>query len=137
MDDAAFMGVLEGFADLFGDRQGFIGRDWAGLNAIGEGRSFDKFHNQSVGSGGIFETIDGRDVGVIEGGEKFGFAAETGEAIVVDGDRSGENLQGYLAAEFAVEGAVDFAHSADAEQGIHFMDANFRTGCEGHGMCEL
>src|SRR5271165_119818 len=116
MDDAAFVGVFEGFADLFGDRQGFGDGDGAGFDTVRKSGAFDQFHNQGVRDAGIFEAVDGGDVGVIERGEEGGFAAEAGQALGIGGDSGGQNFQGNLAAEFAVAGAVDFAHAAYAEE---------------------
>lgn len=74
---------------------------------------------------------------MIEGGEDFGFAAEASEAISVDGDGSGKNFEGDFAAEFAVAGAVHFAHSADTEERGYFVGTNFGSGGQRHLSGEL
>src|SRR5271165_3836501 len=116
MDDAAFVGVFEGFADLFGDGEGFGDGDGAGFDTVRKGGAFDQFHNQGVRGAGIFEAVDGGNVGMVEGGEQGSFAPEAGEALGIGGDSRRQNFQGDLAAEFAVAGAVDFAHAAYAEE---------------------
>ena len=132
MDDAAFVGVFEGFADLFGDWQRFGDGDRSGFDTVRKSWAFDQFHDQGVRGAGVFEAIDGGNVGMVEGGEQGSFATEAGQALGIGGDSRRQNFQGDLATEFAVAGAVDFAHAAYAEERIYFVDADFGAGDEGH-----
>jgi hypothetical protein len=54
---------------------------------------------------------------VVEGGEDFGFALETGKALRVGSDGFGQHLDGHLTAELRVVGPVDLAHATFAELG--------------------
>ncbi len=64
---------------------------------------------------GVGDFVDGADVGVVEGGGGFGFAAEAFESLRVGGEGVGEKFQGDEAIEESVLGFVDDAHSAAAE----------------------
>jgi hypothetical protein len=66
---------------------------------------------------GVFEGIDGGDVGMIEGGENLGFALEAGEALRVGGHGLRENLDSDLAAELRVLRTVDLTHTTFTQLG--------------------
>ena len=83
MDDAAFVGVLDGVDELVEDGQGFVPGDGAG--AGGEGGTFDEFEDE----GGGFEAVDGGDAGVVEGRKDLGFAGEAREALGILGEFGG------------------------------------------------
>ena len=81
-----------------------------------------------------FEAVDGADMGMIEGGEQLGFAPEPGiMARIVDGvwGAGAENLDGNIAVEAGVEGAIDLAHSSRAYALLHPVDAEHATGERG------
>ena len=62
------------------------------------------------------DVVDGEDVGVVEGGDGAGLELEALEAVGVGGDVVVEDLEGDVAAEAGVAGAVDLAHAAGPEQ---------------------
>ena len=74
---------------------------------------------------------------MVQGGEEFRFAAETSQAIRVDGNSGRKNLERNFAAKFAIARAVNFAHAARSEQRSDFVRANSCTGSEGHVLGEL
>ena len=86
MDDALIVRGLEGLRDLPRDRQRFVDRDGALPDPVVEGRPLDQLHHQRLGAVGVFQTVDRRDVGVIQGGEHFRFALESRESIGVGSD---------------------------------------------------
>ncbi len=55
------------------------------------------------------------DVRMIERGERLRFALEARETLGVIGERRRQNLQGHVAAELRVAGAIDLAHPAGSE----------------------
>ena len=56
---------------------------------------------------------------MVERGEDFGFALEAGESIGVGGHGRGQHLDGDLAFQVAVGGAIDLPHTTLAEDGGH------------------
>ena len=76
------------------------------------------------------DAIDLRDVRMIERGEDFGFALETGQAVRVPGERGGQHLDGDLALQVRVGRPVDLAHAAVADLGGHFIGTEACPGCQ-------
>jgi hypothetical protein len=60
MDDALVVSGFEGFGDLDGDGDDFVGREGAP-----EGLAIDELHDDRI----LFEAEDGGDVGMVEGGQ--------------------------------------------------------------------
>jgi hypothetical protein len=69
---------------------------------------------------------------MVQAGEELGFALEAGHAFRVSADSLGKDLDGDLAFETGVAGAVHFAHSPDAEQADDLVSAETCTRRDGH-----
>jgi hypothetical protein len=80
MNDALLMRRLEGLGDLSCDGQGFIDRHPA-LREVGQSGPLDQFHHQSMRVAAVFETVDLRDIWMVEAGEELRLAPETGQAV--------------------------------------------------------
>jgi hypothetical protein len=65
MHDAMLVGILQRVTDLFRDRQGLFERNGANENAICESRPLYELHHKR-GLVRIFESVDGRDIGMIQ-----------------------------------------------------------------------
>ena len=115
VDDAVVVGALEGVADRGDDGEGFGGGETAGLEELAEIETVDEFHDEEAAAGGLAEVVDGDDVGVIEGGEGFGFGGEAGGEGWVGGAFRGEEFEGDEPVEGALSGFEDDAHAAAAE----------------------
>ena len=87
MDDALFVRGLDGLDDLSRDADRLLDRNGALANALRERRTFNQFHDQRVDTAGFLETVDLRDVRVIQSGECLGFALEPGDALRIGGER--------------------------------------------------
>ena len=66
----------------------------------------------SMNDGVVLEVVDGSDVRMIEGRENLSLTLETSHVVGIVRERSGEDFDRYVASEFRVPGAVDFAHAA-------------------------
>jgi len=60
---------------------------------------------------------------MIQRGECLGLALEAGEPLGILRERLGQDLDGHLAAEMCVRGAVHLPHPADANLRGHFVRA--------------
>jgi hypothetical protein len=58
----------------------------------------------------LFEPVDGGDVAVVEGGEQLRLPPEAREALGIAGHLRGQHLDGHVAPELRVRGAVHLAH---------------------------
>ena len=115
MDDAFFVRGGERVGESAGDVDDLCGGQAAGRDEAVEGLAFDEFHGEEMDAVGFFDREDGDDVGVIEGGDGAGFALKTGEAVGIARHIGRQNLEGDVAVEFGVGGAIDLAHAAGAE----------------------
>ncbi len=69
---------------------------------------------------------------MVERGQDFGFALETGQPLGVVHEGVGQDLQGDIAVQLGVAGLIDFAHAAGANGGDDFIDAERGAGFERH-----
>jgi hypothetical protein len=74
---------LERACDLSCERQRFINRDGALFNALGKRRPLDQLQHERLHPVRFFETVNGRDVRVIQRGQEFRFPPETREPVDV------------------------------------------------------
>ena len=61
---------------------------------------------------GFFKSVDRGDVRVVQRRKDFGFALEALDALRVARKDLRKYLDGYVAIEFGVAGAIDFPHAA-------------------------
>src|SRR5205823_4543460 len=69
----------------------------------------------------LLDPIDGRDVGMIERGQRLRFAFEAGHAGGIFGEGRGQDLDGDVARELRIARAIYLAHPAGAERGDDFV----------------
>jgi hypothetical protein len=74
MDDVLVVGGVERIGDLLRDGEGLIDRDRPMRNPIAERGALDELHDDPAGMRRLFETIDRRNVRMIQRGKDFGFA---------------------------------------------------------------
>ena len=74
---------------------------------------------------------------VIERGEQLGFALESRETVGVAARRLGQDLDGDVATEPRVSGAIDLAHPAGTERCDDFVGAESISRGKGHGLGSL
>ena len=111
-------------AICFGGRKHLADRDRPGRDPIGERRAFDQFHDQGSYAIGVFESIDLRDVRMIERGEHLRFTTEAREAIGIVGNGRQQDLDRDLAIQLWVAGSVDLAHPARADPRLDLIRAD-------------
>ena len=79
------------------------------------------------------QTVDLRDVGVIQRREDFRFALETRQPFRVRGKGGRKDLDRDLPLQFRVGRAVNLAHSTVAERSGHFIQTEASAGRERQG----
>ena len=88
-------------------------------DAIGQRWPVYQFEDERADAVGFLEAVNGRDVGVVEGGQYLRFPPETRGRVVEGGcvpARRGKNLQRHVAPEHRILGPVDLAHAAATDQ---------------------
>ena len=68
-----------------------------------------------------------------QGGDGFGLALETGQGMGISIQMLGEDLDGHVALEPAIAGAIDFSHTSSAQGGDNLIPSEAGAGGEGHG----
>ena len=77
--------------------------------------ALDQFHHQEALRAILFESVDARNVGVLEGPEGPGFALKTRDTFGVGTHVLRKDLDRDLPIEIWVMGAVNLAHAASTE----------------------
>ena len=69
----------------------------------------------------LADVVDAEDIGMIERGDGAGFLLETPQAVGIGGEGGGQNLDGDVASQALIAGAVNFAHSASSDERNEFV----------------
>jgi len=120
--DALLVRFLERLGGLPRDRERLVDRDRAPLQPLGEVFSLDELHHQDVRLHAAFkrhllEAVEVGDPRMIERRQQLRLALEAREPVAVGGERLRQQLEGHLAPELRVGGAVDLAHPTRADRG--------------------
>jgi hypothetical protein len=115
MDDALLVRGFDGVGDLSGDGDGVIDGNRSGGDPLRQVRAIDELHDQGLDRRTVLETVNLRDVRMIERGQRLRFAREAGESIVIGGERVRQDLQGDVAIELRVASAIHLAHATGAD----------------------
>ncbi len=75
---------------------------------------------------------DSQNVGMVEGGGRAGLLFEAMEAVRVCGKRGGQNLDGDVASQPRITGAIHLAHAPGAKEVDDFVRAEPGTRRERH-----
>ena len=115
MRNSALVSVFQGRGDLSREGQRLFGRDGLSGNFLVQGRPFHQLHYQGRSPVGVFQTVNSGDVRIIERGQGLRFAAEPRHALNVVSNTGREDLEGNIAIQPRVAGAIDFSHPTRAE----------------------
>ena len=110
--DPLGVGRGQGVGERHGDLEELLERQAAGRNELGEGLALDVLHGEEALAVGLFDRIDGDDVGMVERGDRLDLALEAGEAVGIFGEGRRQSLQGDLAMQAQILGEVDDPHAA-------------------------
>ena len=117
MDDALGVCGRERVGQRVGDVEHPLDRQAALGNGDVERLALDELHGEEVDALGFFDREDRDDARMIERGQGLRLAAESLQAVGVRGHPGGENLEGDLAPQLGVRGAIHLAHAAFAQLG--------------------
>ena len=114
------VGGIEGVGDFDGEVEEAIEFHGTASDEVLEGLPFETFHGDEGPSVFFADVVDGADVGMVESGGGFGFAAKAAERLRIFGEVVGKKFQGDEAVEAGVLSFVDDSHASAAE---HLEDA--------------
>ncbi len=110
------VGVLQRLADLRHDGERLGGRESPRLQHLPQRQAVHKFHQQKIISLRFAEVVNGDDVGMVQPGQRAGFAFESlGKLRVVLLFRR-KDLQRHEPVQARLAGFVNRAHAALAQQ---------------------
>ena len=130
VDDPCAVRGLERIADLFGGMKRLVDRQWPLRDPIRQRGALDELEHQRLRIGGIFQTVDPADVGMVERGQHLRFAAEPRQPVGIVREGFGKDLQRDIPTELRIPGSIHFAHAALANQGSDLIRAKARTGSQ-------
>jgi hypothetical protein len=78
---------------------------------------------------GVLQAVNRRDVGMIERGKDLGYALETSHALRITCESGRKNLDGYIAPQLRIPGAIHLPHPARADNIGDFIRAEPRPSC--------
>jgi len=102
------------------------------VNQLSQREAIDKLHGNEVRAISLSDLINVRDVWMGERRGSLRFLLEAPHALLIRGNLSRQNLQGYFPAEFQIFGEKHLAHPALANLCADFVTAEFGTGTKSH-----
>ena len=132
MDDAFVVSGFQALRDLAGDGQRFVERDGAASQTFGQVLAVDILEHQGHRVIRLFETVDSRDVWMVERGENLRFAPEAGHSFGILRNGRRQDLDSGVAVQPRVACAVHLAHSAFTKRADHLIGADSRADREAH-----
>jgi hypothetical protein len=135
MDDAVRVRGVERLDDLAGDGQRLGERERSADDAFGQRLALDQLEDDGRAGSGVLDAVDGGDARMVDGGEQPRLALEAGEAIRIAGERRRQHLDGHVAAQPRVAGAIHLANPARADEVADLVRANDGATRQGHGTC--
>ena len=99
------------FDKLFRQRQRFLHRHWTTQRFSG-----DVFHHQELLALAFLQSIDRRDVGMIERREYLRLALEAREPLRITRKGFGQSFDGNFAIQLSVAGEIHLTHPAGAQR---------------------
>ena len=131
MNDPLLVRRLQRLGNLLRDWQRFIERNRPACDPVGEVFALDEFHHEGIDAVGVLQPVDGRDVRMVQRGEDFRFALESGKALGIRREGLRQNLQSDVAFQSGIPRPIDFTHAADADLGGDLVDAKAGAGGKG------
>ena len=81
MNDPVLVGGFERLCDLLRDEKGFVQRDRAARNTLGERRAFDKLEDECTDSADVFHAMNCGDVRVVQRRQHLRLALEPRQPV--------------------------------------------------------
>jgi hypothetical protein len=134
MNDSEIVRSLERFRDLPGDWERFIKPQSAVSDPIGKRGSFNQLENKRSNPARFLDSVDVRDVGMIQRSQHMRLALEAGHALRIGRKGVRQYFDSDVAMEFPVAGAINLTHAAGTERGEDFVRSKRVAGNERHAV---
>jgi hypothetical protein len=121
VNNALFVRRFERFRQLTRDVHGGNRRHGPGRQHLAQRLARDQLHHQEMAPLSFLQAEECRDAGMIERRQHSSFALEAQNAIAIGEKHIADDLDGDIAAEPGVAGAINGSHPAFAQPGHHFV----------------
>ena len=111
MHNPFFVCSFKGVCYLQAEGERFLPAERTANEPLRKILTLDHFQDEEAFAVHMFETVNSRDMGVVERREYMGLAFETGQPLGVVSQRIGEKFEGHVAAQARVVGTENLAHS--------------------------
>jgi hypothetical protein len=115
MDDALFVGGIEGVCELNAHFDGACDRQWPSGEQFVERLAKEKFHRDKGAAVVLFNRVDGANSGMVQSGGRASFPEKAFERLAVALVFFGNEFERNAPPKLGVFGFIDDAHSARAE----------------------
>ena len=132
MNDSSGVSSFHRLRDLFGDWQRLRHGQRTRHEEFGQRWTVDQFENQCLDGARLFDAVQCRDVGVVEGGEYARLALEPDETIGIACKRVRQDLECHFATESRITSAIDLAHATGTDEGDDLVVAECLTSGKCH-----
>jgi hypothetical protein len=115
------MRFIERVRNLDGDLQGLIWRQRLACKTSIKGLALEVLHDEEIDIALRAHVVKNTDIGMLQAGDGFCLALETGAQFRAGVQVGRENLDGDGALEARVAGAVYLSHAARTDGGLYFV----------------
>ena len=130
MDDPFVVGRRERFRDTSEEGKDFVQGNRASGNPLGESLTVHELHDEKPQPLVLLQTVQRRDIRVIELREQAGLALEAPQALLVAIKLLGQDFDGDVAPELRIASSIDLAHPANADHVENLEGAEPSSGLE-------
>ena len=99
---------------------------------LGERRPLNQLHHQRMYPVRVLESVDVRDIGMVERRQHLRFAAEPRQPLRVVGEQVRQNFDRDVTVQLGVACPIDLTHAARPEGGTNFVRAEASSGRQRH-----
>ena len=121
MDDAEAVRGVERAGDVDRHAERLAQRQRPARDRVGERLPFEVLHDQVVDAVLMADVVERADVRMVQPRDRARLAVEALAQLRARGEMRGQDLDGDVAVETRVAGAIDLAHAAGAERGDDFV----------------
>ena len=101
-------------------------------DAIGERRAVHELQHERLNAVRLLEAVDRRDVRMVERRKELRLSFEAGEAVRIEPEGFGQDLERDVPIQSGVAGPIDLAHPARTDRSGDLVWADARTGRQRH-----
>ena len=116
MDDPALVRRLQPLGDLEEQRNRFVHRDRPSRDPLREVFALHQLHDQEPCVAVGLKSMNGRNVRMVQGGERLRLALEPSQPLLVFGERFRQHLDRHLTLELRVARPIHLSHAARTER---------------------